>query len=223
MSEKLQRLVWDWPLRFFHWSLAITVTVSWVTGEYGGIDWRDIHFKSGYVAVGLVVFRLLWGIAGTRHSRFWSFLPGPAAVLRKLRELPGRVSAQTAGHSALGALASLAMITAVGMQAVSGLYVTDDILFDGPRYAAADAATRDIMNQIHHRLPCVLAGLVLLHLVAIGYYTLRQRHSLIGPMIHGKKPADIVSDADAIAHSGTVRAAVVIALSVAVTWWLVGN
>ena len=40
-------LIWDLPLRLFHWALASAFVVSWITAE-AGIEWTDVHLYSGY-------------------------------------------------------------------------------------------------------------------------------------------------------------------------------
>src|SRR6188768_4231520 len=66
-------LVWDWPLRAFHWALVLAVAGSFAT-HYAGMEWFDWHRRCGYVVVVLVGFRLAWGFAGPRYARFASFL-----------------------------------------------------------------------------------------------------------------------------------------------------
>ena len=62
--------VWDPLLRLFHWSLAASFLVAWVSSE----GWDLLHYWAGYAAGGLVAFRLLWGLIGPRYARFSQFL-----------------------------------------------------------------------------------------------------------------------------------------------------
>ncbi len=77
--------VWDIPVRLFHWSFAACFAGAWLTAE--SERFRDVHVALGYTMAGLIAFRLLWGLVGTRHARFASFVRGPAAVARYLRSL----------------------------------------------------------------------------------------------------------------------------------------
>jgi cytochrome b len=77
--------VWDLPLRLFHWLLAACLVGSFVTVKTGSMDW---HFRFGYAALALIVFRVLWGFVGPRYARFSSFLFGPSALLTYLRGAP---------------------------------------------------------------------------------------------------------------------------------------
>ena len=77
MAEE-KRLVWDLPLRLFHWLFATSIFASWYTAE---VDEMEIHFWLGYFMIGLIVFRLVWGFIGPRHARFSSFLQASARDL----------------------------------------------------------------------------------------------------------------------------------------------
>ena len=82
--------IWDLPLRLFHWLLAFTLVGSYVTHELG-TAWLEWHMRLGYTALGLVLFRLAWGFAGSRHARFASFLTGPGPAIGYARRwLAGR-------------------------------------------------------------------------------------------------------------------------------------
>src|SRR5512139_2829983 len=101
-------LVWDLPTRVFHWLLALSFAGAYVTAE--SERWRLVHVTLGYTLGGLLVFRLLWGLMGTRHARFASFVRGPAAVLRYLRSLVSGHPEYYTGHNPAGALAIVALL-----------------------------------------------------------------------------------------------------------------
>ncbi|MEK9911934.1 MAG: cytochrome b/b6 domain-containing protein, partial [Candidatus Puniceispirillum sp.] len=79
-SDQRPQLIWDLPLRLWHWALVICLAGSWITAE-AGFDWTTTHFYFGYSALALVIFRLGWGFAGTVHSRYRSFLASPRTVI----------------------------------------------------------------------------------------------------------------------------------------------
>ena len=81
MSDEQTRLVWDWPLRLFHWALAVTVIGAWLSGQFGGYDWQDAHSYFGFTALGLLIFRVVWGFVGPRHARFSALAPRVGAAL----------------------------------------------------------------------------------------------------------------------------------------------
>ena len=59
-SDQRPQLIWDLPLRLWHWALVVCLVGSWVTAE-AGFDWTTTHFYFGYSALALVLFRLAWG------------------------------------------------------------------------------------------------------------------------------------------------------------------
>ncbi len=214
------RLVWDWPLRLWHWLFAIAVTGAWITGQWGGFDWRQWHFWFGQSAIGLLIFRILWGLVGPRHARFASFLTGPRRLLAYLKSLPRRDAPESAGHSPLGAVAVVVLLSVLTAQAGAGLFISDDILYEGPWYGAVSSDTAKLASRIHHQLAWPVGALLGLHLAAILAYRLFKGQRLTRAMITGRKPADRVPESAAIAHSRSLLALILIALVVALTWWL---
>jgi cytochrome b len=101
-------LVWDLPVRVFHWLLVASFAGAWLTAE--GEQWRLLHVSLGYTVLGLVAFRLVWGVFGTRYARFSSFIRGPSAVARYLGNLMhGRPQHYTV-HNPAGAVAIVALL-----------------------------------------------------------------------------------------------------------------
>lgn len=214
-----ERLVWDWPLRLWHWLFAIAVLGAWFTGQWGGFDWRQWHLWFGQSAFGLLIFRIIWGFVGTRHARFGSFLPRPKQLFAYLRTLTRRDAPEHAGHSPLGALAAVVLLTVLTLQATTGLFITDDILYEGPWFVAVSSETADLASRVHHQLAWPIGVLIGLHLVAILTYRLFKGQRLTRAMITGRKSADRVPASASISHSRTVLALVLIVLVAALTWW----
>ena len=80
MNQEKFRL-WDLPTRLFHWALVVAVVAAIVSGQLGGnlIDW---HGRIGLFIVGLLAFRLVWGVVGSTYARFLQFLPTPGKTGR---------------------------------------------------------------------------------------------------------------------------------------------
>src|SRR6056297_3054944 len=186
------RRVWDWPLRLWHWLFAVAVLGAWISGQWGGIDWRQWHFWFGQSAVGLLIFRIIWGFVGPRHARFASFLPGPSRLAGYLKTLPRRDAPESAGHSPLGALAVVVILLIIAAQATSGLFIFDDILYEGPWYVAVSEETAEFASTIHHRLAWPVGVVIGLHLAAILFYRIYKHQRLTRAMITGRKPAERV-------------------------------
>lgn len=208
------------PLRLFHWLLAVSLLGSWLTGE-GGYDYRPLHMWLGYWILGLIAFRLVWGVVGPRHARFASFAPSPRALVTYLRGLRSGRTPASVGHNPLGALSVYAMLALVGLQAVSGLFVYDDIMYGGPYNALVSEQLADRMAALHHQLIDVIVALVVVHLAAVAWYVWRKKQPLVRAMLTGRKPASTVPAAAAISGSRLARAAVVAVACGAFVYWLV--
>jgi cytochrome b len=177
-------LIWDWPVRAFHWLLVACVAGAWAT-HYGGLQWFDWHRRLGYATLVLVTFRVAWGFVGPRHSRFVSFVRGPAAVMAYLR---AGVWAQGPGHNALGGWSVLAFLAVLLLQAASGLFANDAIANAGPFYGWVSPSTSDRLTSIHAFNSNVLLVLISVHLVAIAVFDLWARRGLVRAMVTGRKP-----------------------------------
>jgi hypothetical protein len=171
--------VWDLPVRIFHWLLALLIACSFITAELGGnaMVW---HERSGIAILVLISFRLIWGIVGSRHARFASFVRGPSAVIASVRGASSGL-----GHSPLAALSVLALLGAVGFQAITGLFTNDDIAFEGPLAAKVSGKVSHWLTELHEGNESILMALICLHLAAVAWYTFIKRRSIIKPMITG--------------------------------------
>lgn len=181
MSEAGDRQpIWDVPIRLFHWTLAALIGFSWWSAQSGHLDW---HLYSGLFILSLLFFRILWGLVGSSTARFANFVRGPGAVRAYLTEPAGW---RSAGHTPLGALSVLAMMGAIAVQVMLGLFATDeDGLFEGPLAHFLSIDNSDVAREIHQLWFWVVVGLIALHVAAIIYYRVRGTR-LAAAMITGK-------------------------------------
>ena len=179
-------LVWDLPTRLFHWLLVALVITSFATGKIGGL-WMKYHMWSGYAIFGLLLFRVAWGFVGGRHARFSDFVCGPGAVLRYARTLIDRQPPRHLGHNPLGGWSVLAMLIALLVQAVTGLFSNDDIFIEGPLYPWVSKAASDWLTHIHKLNQEIILLLVAVHVVAVFFYLILKNENLIQPMFTGRK------------------------------------
>ncbi|NVK56086.1 MAG: cytochrome b/b6 domain-containing protein [Alteromonadaceae bacterium] len=180
-----KRLIWDIPTRLFHWLLVACILAQYLTAEVlDAIDW---HFKIGYFTLGLILFRLLWGFTGTTYARFSQFLTGPGKVLAYSKTIAHSHSPDHAGHNPLGGWMVMVLLLLVALQGISGLFIGDDIINNGPYYDAVSQATRDTMNTIHHTAFNILLAAIALHVAAVVFYTRYKKQLLVPAMLHGKK------------------------------------
>jgi cytochrome b len=178
--------VWDAPLRLFHWLLVALVCVSVATGKVGGnaMKW---HLYSGYGVLGLLLFRLLWGVFGSTYARFGHFLRGPGAVLGYASGLLRRRPSHTLGHNPLAGLMVAVMLAALLFQAGSGLFANDDIATEGPLYARVGKDLSDRITGWHKLNANLVLALAGLHVAAVLFYLGFKRENLVRPMISGWK------------------------------------
>lgn len=182
------RRVWDPLLRLFHWTLVGCVAASFWLGHYGP-NIMTAHFTIGYVVIGLLVFRLVWGLIGPRTARFVSFLYGPTSVLRYIATLFARKPSHWPGHNPMGGLSVFAFLLLLAIQIGTGLISDpEDFVNVGP---LADWVPSDIATKApawHTLSGWLLLVLIVLHVTVIFFYRLWKRENLILPMITGKKP-----------------------------------
>jgi len=200
-------MVWDVAVRATHWLLVLTVAGAWAT-HYAGTRWFTWHRWLGYATLVLVVFRITWGFVGTRHARFSSFVPGPAALVSFFR---GQSPGVPPGHNPLGALSVLAMLAALLFQAATGLFANDEIASAGPFYGWIAPGTSNRITGLHEANSNLLLGLVVLHLCAVAWYVRVAGRPLVRAMLTGRKPASEVPPHEAIEGSRTLLALAVVA------------
>lgn len=205
--------LWDLPTRVFHWALVVLVLVAWFTGGEN----MQVHRWAGYGIIGLLVFRLWWGVAGGSTARFVSFLKGPGATAAYMKTLGDRKPSLDGGHNPLGAWSVLAMLVFMLVQVGLGLFASDiDGLESGPLSYMVDFDTSRKASDFHELTFRVLQGLVGLHILAIGYYWVWKRQNLIGAMITGKRRFT----GPALRAAPLWRLAVGVVLAVGVAWFI---
>ncbi len=178
--------VWDIPVRLFHWSLATSIAMLFITAQIGGnaMEW---HKKIGYFVIGLILFRVVWGFVGSYHARFKNFVRTPTTVIAYAKNLFKKESPHYVGHNPMGALSVLALIAAVGFQTATGLFSNDDIMLEGPYVSMVSKAFSDQMTRLHQLNSNVILVLIGLHLSAIVFYAVFKKEQLIEAMLTGKK------------------------------------
>ena len=202
-------LVWDLPLRMFHWMLALLVTISIVSAHIGG-NAMQIHLRSGYTILTLVLFRILWGFFGGTHARFAAFVRGPAAAIAYLKALRRQTAGRHLGHNPAGGWSVMLMLAVLLIQAGTGLFSNDDIATEGPLAKLVSKAWSDRITGIHDINVVVLYVLIGLHLAAVAFYFFFKRDNLVKPMLTGFKDAD--------AHGEAVQAPGAAAQTAEKTW-----
>ena len=174
MSASLQRtLVWDLPTRAFHWLLALSFAGAYLTADSERL--RDAHMLLGYTTVGLVAFRLLWGVVGTRYARFAALPLSPAAVAGYLKSLLRLSPRHYFGHNPAGSWAIVGMLALV-----IGLGATG--------WAQAVEVGPEWLEDLHEGIANALLALVVVHVAAVLLSSAVHRENLVRAMVSGYKP-----------------------------------
>jgi cytochrome b len=177
-------LVWDIPVRLFHWTLALLIGFLYLSQKMGWMQW---HVYAGCATLALVLFRIVWGLIGSTHARFGDFLYGPGAIIGYIKTLPSRTAAKFAGHNPLGGISVVLILLCVLAQAVTGLLSNDDIAMEGPLVKFIEKDLSDWLTSIHRLNFNVLLALIAVHVGAVMYYLIYKKENLIRPMFTGRK------------------------------------
>lgn len=180
-------LVWDVPVRVFHWLLALCFAGAYLTSE--SEVWRLVHVVLGYTMAGLVAFRVVWGLIGSHYARFASFMRGPAAVVRYLRSLVRGTPEHHTGHNPAGALAIVGMLGLGAAIAASGWFTYNDL---GGEWVA----------ELHEVLANGMLMLVGVHIVAVVLSSWLHRENLPRAMLTGRKAGGPARTND---HAATIQ------------------
>jgi len=177
--------VWDLPIRLFHWFLVLCITGSFITINLGDefIQW---HAYFGYSILTLLIFRIVWGFVGSTHARFVSFFPSKKAIFDYLSGSSPRVL----GHNPIGAISVFALLFALSVQVITGLFIDDEVSFQGPLTKYVSNSMSSLLSQIHEGNQVVIYTLITIHIAAIWAYKKFKSENLIKPMISGDKEVD---------------------------------
>jgi len=178
--------VWDPLVRIFHWSLAAFFFIAYLTED----DLLTVHVYAGYAVAGLVGFRLLWGLIGTRHARFSDFVTGPGAVLRYIgRLLTGRAP-RYLGHNPAGAAMIVALLFALALTTFTGAALIAGDGY-GPLAGTAFAAlSGESLEEVHEFFANLTLFLVVLHIAGVVVSGFLHRENLVKAMVTGRKARD---------------------------------
>lgn len=211
-------IVWDLPLRLFHWALAALMVFSYATAKVGGL-WLEWHLRSGLAILALLMFRLLWGIVGSTNARFVNFVRGPRAVIGYLRGMR-HGAPRYPGHNPAGGWMVL-LLLAIGLTlGVSGLFSDDSISTSGPLAAKVSAATVSAMTRVHHFAVDVLLAGAALHVLAITFYFGVKGQNLVVPMLTGRGSIPPNSDGRRAGRWDNARALFLFMLCITFVYWL---
>lgn len=164
--------VWDLPVRLVHWLIALCFTGAYLTAE--SEIWRLLHVTLGYTMAGLIAFRVVWGVIGTRYARFSEFVRSPSAVFQYLHSLLTKSPEHFTGHNPAGAIAVLLLLGLGAAISVSG-------------YALYNDLGGDWVEEAHELLANTMLAIVFVHIAAVLISSHLHKENLPLVMINGKK------------------------------------
>ncbi len=209
MSQVQAVKIWDPIIRIFHWSLVVTFTLAYLSAE----EQSSLHTWSGYVVLGLVLFRILWGFIGSRHARFSDFVCPPLVILDYGWDtLRGRAK-RYLGHNPLGGVMILFMLASLLATTLTGLALQPEIeeaaiapadralALVAPAYAdrgreehkenreygrkVSEAA--EVFEEMHEFFANLTLLLVFIHVGGVIVESLLHKENLVRAMFSGRK------------------------------------
>lgn len=164
--------VWDLVTRIFHWSLVLAFCTAQLTAE----EWDSAHEYAGYVILGLVAFRVVWGFIGPKNVRFFEFVKSPKTIMKHLTGmLTGRHTAETGHNPAGGAM----VVVLLAWLALTGLTGWLSITLSG--------SFAEIIEDVHEFLGEFSLLLVAAHIAGVIVMSILERQNLAKSMVDGKK------------------------------------
>ena len=202
--------VWDLPIRLFHWLTVLLIPALWWTAETLRLD---LHLLLGEIILGLLLFRIIWGLIGSSTARFTGFVRGPRTILAYLR---GRKAAGV-GHNPLGALSVLLLLFLIANVVGLGLFASDeDGLAPGPLSHLISYDASRILAERHEQMFWMLVALIAVHVAAILFYLVVKRDNLVGPMVTGSREGE--AGAAPMVGAPAWRFLLAAALAAGLTW-----
>jgi cytochrome b len=181
--------VWDFPTRAFHWTLAVAVVLSYLTGGEDG-SLFVVHTVSGYVVALLLVFRLVWGFVGSVHSRFSDFVYSGKSVKAYAKQLLRFAPPRFVGHNPLGGWMVILMLAVLAGTVATGLFSGDDDGGAGILLPLIAAPGGEGLKEIHEFFGNFIIVLAAIHVVAVVVDWLLTKDNLVRAMVTGRKSLD---------------------------------
>jgi cytochrome b len=168
MNNKV--LVWDFPVRIFHWGLAICFVGSWLTSE--SENYKMLHISFGYTGVLLLLFRIFWGFFGTKYANFKTFIYRFVEIKKYLLNIFSKKQDHYIGHNPAAGLMMLFLMMLFLLTSFSGF------LFYKEFFESKD---------FHEIFAYITMVLVIGHVLAAILMSILEKQNLVKSMVTGKK------------------------------------
>ena len=210
-------LVWDLPLRLFHWLFAASFAGAWLTAESD--QWLSLHTFLGYLMLGLIGFRLVWGLAGGRYARFSSFLYRPREGLAYLLQAVRGNAARHLGHNPAGSQAVFLLLGLGLLVGLTGLFVQGGEEQHGAAAGLLGYAAGKALKEVHELLASLMLLVVFAHLAGVALESWLHRENLPRSMVTGRKQARAGDSAPAARAHYLVAFLLLLAVAGFSAWW----
>jgi len=182
--------VWDPLVRVFHWALVAAFLTAYLVED----DWLGLHVMAGYTVLGLVLFRLVWGVIGTRHARFTDFVRSPSAVRAYLKDIMAARARRYVGHNPAGGAMVIALLGSLVFTVVSGLALYGHGEFSGPLAGLLQGTPGwlgNALEETHEFFANFTLLLVVLHVAGVVLASLQHGENLVRSMFTGRKQQEL--------------------------------
>ena len=185
--EQNEVRVWDPFVRIFHWSLVLTFTVAWLSGD----ELEFLHINAGYAVLGLLLLRIVWGFVGTHYARFRDFVYPPGEVKRFLRDTLMLRARRYLGHNPAGGAMVIMMLLSLVITVATGIACYGIEGGAGPlaMLAGAPEGGGEVLEEVHEFFANLMVLLVVVHITGVIVESRLNHESLIRAMLTGRKRA----------------------------------
>ncbi|MEJ2315491.1 MAG: cytochrome b/b6 domain-containing protein [Gammaproteobacteria bacterium] len=178
--------VWDPVVRIFHWTLALSFLVAWITED----ELMTPHVWAGYLITALLVIRIVWGFIGTPHARFRDFVYSPAVIRSYIRKMLSHSEPRYLGHNPAGGVMVTLLILSLLITVISGIALYGNTDLAGPMAGFFQGEySADIFEELHEFFANFTLFLVILHIGGVIWSSFAHRENLVRSMLTGVKEA----------------------------------
>ncbi len=185
-STDKQIRVWDMPVRLFHWVLVASFMLAYISED----DFMSLHTFAGYTIGGLIVFRLLWGVVGSRYARFSNFIYSPTTVRGYLKRVISFRAERYVGHNPAGGAMVVALLLSIVITVFTGLAAYGAEQSAGPLSAWMSSMPYFVgkaAEDVHEFFANFTLFLVALHVLGVLLASFQHRENLVRSMFTGRK------------------------------------
>ncbi|MCW9012307.1 MAG: cytochrome b/b6 domain-containing protein [Gammaproteobacteria bacterium] len=189
MSNLSTIKVWDPLVRFFHWSLVSAFIIAYVTEE----NLLVVHSWAGYLILGLISIRFIWGFIGTRYARFSNFVYSPKNIIQFLKDTFLLRAKRYIGHNPAGGAMVILLMASLLITTTSGILLLGAEEQAGPVahwFTQAGGFWAKALEELHEFFANFTLLLVFTHVIGVIVESMIHKENLVSAMLSGFKSAD---------------------------------